>query len=655
MTFLELVIENVGAFKGRHVIDMLPKEGRSIILIGALNGSGKTTLLNAFQLALYGKESRGIRGGQNYHTYLRQLINADAASSDAASLELTLDLSQETGRGCIRVQRRWWRNERNETREQLTVFEKDVRDEQLTQSWDTFISAILPPRLADLFFFDGEKIEGLTESDRAADIIKRGLYVLLGLERIDELRRNLRTLKRRRAGMIEGDKAQSTFTSIEERLNSLKAARGPLLQTKASTQNAFDLSARAFREAEAAFREGGGEVFQSRQTWSKREADIGAELLSLSDQLRHAASKELPLLLVPHLLDEAYKLSKSSEEAATATIVAKAIDERDKQYIRILQDLGITRAMAKQITEELQSLRPKKRNDIPSNTLGVRSERVARYMPTHRDEIRAQALKLLSETASKQKQLASVRIALEGIPAEAQIADLSSAMQQAQTEHATTAIRLSMIDDELNKLEGQISATQSELDSAIQDAASKENANNDSRRVIRHITLAEETLANYLKEIVKQRSADIAARILKSFREIARKPELIANLSIDPDSFQLSIFNKRGLPVLPDELSAGERQILAFATLNGLAKTAGKKVPTLIDSPLGRLDGVHRDKIATHYFPTAAHQTIIFSTDKEVDNEMWKVLQPSVAHSYLLNFDEDNNASTISNGYFAAR
>jgi DNA sulfur modification protein DndD len=105
-------------------------------------------------------------------------------------------------------------------------------------------------------------------------------------------------------------------------------------------------------------------------------------------------------------------------------------------------------------------------------------------------------------------------------------------------------------------------------------------------------------------------------------------------LCIDPDSFQLSIFNGRGLPVLPDELSAGERQILAFATLNGLAKTAGKKVPTLIDSPLGRLDGVHRDKIATHYFPTAAHQTVIFSTDKEVDNEMWKVLQPSVAHSY---------------------
>ena len=52
MTFLELSLDNVGAFKGRHTLNLLPVDGKSLILIGALNGSGKTTLLNAFQLAL---------------------------------------------------------------------------------------------------------------------------------------------------------------------------------------------------------------------------------------------------------------------------------------------------------------------------------------------------------------------------------------------------------------------------------------------------------------------------------------------------------------------------------------------------------------------------------------------------------------------------
>ena len=654
MTFLELSLENVGAFQGRHTLDLLPSEGKSLILVGALNGSGKTTLLNAFQLALYGKEAQGLRGAQNYPKHLRQLIN-NAASTEGASLELTLDLSQETGRGPITVQRRWWRGERNDIREQLTVFTDGRRDEELTEGWDTFIASVLPPRLADLFFFDGEKIEALTESDRAAEIIRKGLYVLLGLDQIEDLRRNLRTVRRRRANSIEDAASNETFAAVETSIATLQAEKDSILQKRAAGQNAFDASRRALAAAETAFREGGGEVFALRQEWNKRNSQVSAEIEGLNEQLRHMASKELPLLLVPHLLDTAYQLTKKSEEAATTLIISKAIQARDKEYLRILRELELPRAMAKSISKELEQLLPKPPVGTPTTTLGLRSERLNRYTHVHRAEAKKHATTLLSLLEERKAQLAEVRLAQDSVPNVSQIADLSAALQQAQSEHTRLESSLAALDGELAKIGAQMTSSQASLDEAIQEAATRESANADARRVIRHIGLADETLAAYLKIVVQQRSDDIAALILQSFRSIARKGDLISTLSVNPETFALSLFGATGAMLDPQDLSAGERQILAFATLNGLAKAAGKRIPTLIDSPLGRLDGVHRERIAKHYFPAAAHQTIIFSTDKEVDYEMWRSLEPSLAHSYLLNFSEVSNATAISSGYFEAR
>jgi DNA sulfur modification protein DndD len=54
MIFLELVLENIGLYQGRQVINLRPGESQPIVLIGGMNGAGKTTLLDAIRLALYG-------------------------------------------------------------------------------------------------------------------------------------------------------------------------------------------------------------------------------------------------------------------------------------------------------------------------------------------------------------------------------------------------------------------------------------------------------------------------------------------------------------------------------------------------------------------------------------------------------------------------
>jgi DNA sulfur modification protein DndD len=99
-------------------------------------------------------------------------------------------------------------------------------------------------------------------------------------------------------------------------------------------------------------------------------------------------------------------------------------------------------------------------------------------------------------------------------------------------------------------------------------------------------------------------------------------------------------------------LSAGERQLLAVATLWGLAHESGRHLPTVIDTPLSRLDSRHRSALVKNYFPQASHQVILLSTDEEVVAQYQAELAPFVSRYYLIENDEKKRTSRFSDGYF---
>ena len=100
MILRSIELENFGLYAGRQRLDLVPRRGRPVVLLGGRNGAGKTTLLDAVRLALYGRRSLGYRTAQSeYEDHLRTRVHAgpDGRVAGVASVGLEFDYAE--GRG----------------------------------------------------------------------------------------------------------------------------------------------------------------------------------------------------------------------------------------------------------------------------------------------------------------------------------------------------------------------------------------------------------------------------------------------------------------------------------------------------------------------------------------------------------------------------
>jgi DNA sulfur modification protein DndD len=151
---------------------------------------------------------------------------------------------------------------------------------------------------------------------------------------------------------------------------------------------------------------------------------------------------------------------------------------------------------------------------------------------------------------------------------------------------------------------------------------------------------------------VQQHLVRLEGLILDGYRSLLHKKSLLSRVVISPETFAVSLYDARERLVPTDRLSAGERQILAVSILWGLARASGRPLPTIIDTPLGRLDSTHRAHLVERYFPCASHQVLLLSTDEEVDENHFKRMQSRIGRTYILEYQEANETTLVRDGYF---
>jgi DNA sulfur modification protein DndD len=257
------------------------------------------------------------------------------------------------------------------------------------------------------------------------------------------------------------------------------------------------------------------------------------------------------------------------------------------------------------------------------------------------------------ETISGVKErLAGLEVELARVPAEDAIAELQAELQLVRQRHQQGEVALRALDDKIQLLVRQLDDADRRYKRCLGEGVEVELDREHVGRLLRHSTRMRDTLGKFRTAAIRKHAARLERLILESFAQLLRKTGLVTGLSVDPITFRLELTGGDGQSLPYERLSAGERQLLATSILWGLAKASGRPLPTIIDTPLGRLDSSHRRHLLERYFPVASHQVILLSTDEEIDETSLKHLKRFVGRDYQLKFNEESRSTEINPGYF---
>ncbi|TYB49198.1 DNA sulfur modification protein DndD [Actinomadura chibensis] len=657
MLLLNVTLSNFGAYKGEHHLNLATRPGRPVILIGGLNGCGKTTLLDAIQLALYGPRARTSgRGNRSYDSYLRDSVNRQASPKHAhVTVEFTTTVEGEER--LYKVRRSWEVNGKT-VREFLAVVIDGEIDPPVSDQWADYIEDLLPLEAASLFFFDGEKIESLADPERAASVIESAVHSLLGINTIEQLRTDLLALQRRQKVSNEDQEALEQIKRLEREIELVNRQIADGVQTVASARTALEVADSKFLAVDDAFSKEGGELYARRAEIEAEKKQVETQLKSINETLANStAAGPLPLLLLgPQLKDLRDQVEKERLAAENAQVI-DVLAARDEQLLDELQRLVPTEALS--AARQFLAVDREQRAGSTASTrqvINYPSGSISQLL-TLEDTLRreaASAQDLIKQSQKLRGRLATLERQLAGVPDKRLIAALIEERDAARDVVTRAKAQLEDAAKSLEATQRKHQQLMDERERAYKGRAQKIAKAEDAARVIEYANRARGTLQKYGEALLQRHINRLEAAVLKSFTQLMRKSHLVSDLRIDTEKFTMTLAGPDDEELDPARLSAGERQLLAVSLLWGLARVAGNQLPSVIDTPLGRLDSRHREHLVERYFPQASNQVLLLSTDEEIDEYLFKRLRPSIARMYTLVHDDKTFTTTVEEGYWWA-
>lgn len=652
MIFDSVVLNNFGAYLGRHEINLSVTRDRPVVLIGALNGSGKTTLLDAMQLALYGKNAKcSGRERVGYTDYLASMINRNAPPHQGASVEFNFSTRQSGKDTRMRLVRTW--SKRGATvKESFEVYRSDALDSVASERWVEFVEEFMPAKMADLFFFDGEKIEALADPVTASDLLREGVHTLLGIDLVEDLKTSLLQVERKRkVDAVSGDE-KAELVRIEAEHTELQHAIAERSQQRAGIQNILDDLDKREATATNEFKRTGGELVAKRDTLIERRDQLANRKVELEEELRNLAAGILPLAVAAELLDATLRKATQVRDSKQARMLRIEAETRDDEITKFLLAAGATgnvsdklrafldadRKRRYQVVEGIDSFPDSLLDQFSYQALDTAKERLTKITVDHKD-----CIERLSEAERN----------LSAIPSDEALQPILKRLEQCRRERIEYETSLRAIDEELRSLRYKADRVKGQAAREAERLGERLTRDQVSARVISHSTRAREMLQTFGQLLLSENLLKLEEAILERYRILLRKKTLVKKIVIDPATFKILLSSSEDHLVPADRLSAGERQLLAVATLWGLSRESGRKLPTVIDTPLSRLDSQHRTALVRNYFPKAGSQVILLSTDEEIVGRYSEMLAPHVARHYTIVHDEANKTSRFENEYFS--
>lgn len=655
MIIERIKITNFKSFYREHEIEF-SNNGVGVHIIRGNNGQGKTSILRAILWCLYGHVYD--RNGKEIQP--TSLLNHSAQKEDIYEFFVRIIFYHEGIEWSIF--RRMHASKHSDNRYKEGMDLNVTKDGAVVPNPQQVIERILPEGVSRYFFFDGEMLRDyealLDESNPEMSILKEAIEHILGVHYFVTAREDLLSIKRKveseRARLVRklgGKEYEEIGKDLQDITEEIQALESEKIRLEKSLEDfKLEISHKMREQAD---------LEEVKELGNKR-----IKLLGDLGELEKA--KEKKLTETHSLIKNLYKIILADTAKNLVRILEVKQEAVSAKYAEKMQLVGRSKSLKTGIevnqckccgTVFDKDMLEKSKKDLKETEERIK-ELTQVPEPNHEYEDSKTILeKMLTENVDramfKEIQVDISRIDHKYATIEAEIGEINEKLgTNPQDEFARSLEKeIQAMRREQGRMEQKIEDTRSrlseyltiksELDRRISSIPTQEiNELKERINVLETIaSIFEDTISEYRSE----KRCDVEKNATEIFRKI-RSKEYYDRLRIN-DQFGLSIITTNQTVLNKSEWrSSGEEQLVALSLIGALNKCAQIKAPVTMDTPFGRLDVVHGERVLK-FLSNLSEQVILLVTDREFRKGDEKYLSGKIKSDFtLVNKSEDEGS-----------
>ena len=375
---------------------------------------------------------------------------------------------------------------------------------------------------------------------------------------------------------------------------------------------------------------------------------MAAELSKENEKLYGLAAEELPLLLVKDLLSD-IKLQATDERASV--VMQESVHQLNDFFSDFMSVYSGDRKTGEDF---LAYVKQRTEDDRVPMVYGLSEQalfQVNNLIEGKLQRTGQSGKEILKKKKRIGKQIDELDSYLSVDINDQELQDIYKKIKKAEQKIIDDQVRIAELEKKRNSINAKGIIVTADFNKQVETYLATAEVRDSVDRISKYSNMALEIIKRYRVELQKRKTDVLASTITECYLKLANKKNLIRKIEMDPETLDWKCLTENNSEIPRDSLSAGENQLMVISILWALTICSKKKLPVIINTPLSRMDSLHRTALITKYFPNAGEQTIILSTDSEIDEEYYRLMKDNIGDEFTLEYDEMSKSTSIQQGY----
>lgn len=642
LRILSITLSNFGPFKGKQTITFPTEDG--VVIIYGENGRGKTTLLNAIRYGLFGK----VLGRGSRSISVHKIGNWEAFEEGMFGFEIELLMAHAEGKYKLT------RTCKARTGIVLPTSDDDYVQQVFLalngnilgpEEAKAHLSRIMPEQVSRFFLFDGELLQEYEEllytESESAQKIKSSIEKILGVPILTSARAHLgdllkeaQTAESKQAQKLEktqiiGHKLAETFAQRNLMEAELKEASHKQVIVKNQKSSLEEQRKRNERVARG---------LKEREELVEKCARIEQKIKEKTEIFREHARDAWQTVLRPKIAILRSEVQNAIAEFESKNFAQHLIHYQAEQLSKASLDGHCpvcATALSAQTLENLQQVLNQKLPDAPNEEseklrkLRLLQDSLLTFHALDKRDVLNELVNdigdLKAERASSQDKINEIDETI-GQANESDVRRIERDFETAVKDLSTIERAIQKLSEELGSLEQAITKLEGKLDET---SGNEMQADRNRRETYSQLSeLFSEGVSAY-RDSLREKVSESSTELFRLFCG-------------DPDYESLTINSNYGLSIqhrdksMIDLRSAGYEHLIALSLMGSLQRCSPLRGPIIMDSPAGRLDGIHKKKVTESLSKISPQVLLLVFKDELSPTKAREYLKGSLVDEYML-------------------